>query len=136
MWCHGYLALLLCALPVSAQVFKCLGPQRQILYQDHPCPVDHQAQLMQPGSFSLVSREYYQIHGRQLMVSEARGKPKRMLPPATSSLVSTKTCAGLQARAQRVQQSLLRSRSAKQTKRFHSRLAKLQQALQDASCPR
>lgn len=136
MWCHGYLALLLCALPVSAQVFKCLGPQRQILYQDHPCPVDHQAQLMQPGSFSLVSREYYQIHGRQVLVAEERSKPKRTLSPGPSRQLSAKSCASLQTREQRARQNLTHSRSAKQTKRFHSRLAKLQQALQDASCPR
>ncbi|WP_199102466.1 DUF4124 domain-containing protein [Aquitalea sp. ASV11] len=134
MMCHGYLALLLCALPVSAQVFKCLGPQRQIQYQDHPCPADHQAQLMQQGSFSLITREYYQIHGRVVMVTEERSKPKRVQPPASSRLASAKACDRLQTSEQRVQQNLLHSRSAKQTKRFQRQLAKLQQALQDARC--
>ena len=122
MRCVGFLLMLLYALPVSAQVFKCLGPQRQILYQDHPCPADHQAQLMQQGSFSLITREYYQIHGRQVLVAEERGKPKRRLSTGTSRQVSAKTCASLQTHEQRAQQSLQRSRSARQTKRFQRQL--------------
>jgi hypothetical protein len=140
------LPLLFCLLVpavLQAAVFKCIGPQGQHSYQDHPCPADHRSHTLQGGSFSLVTREPYQLRelqdSRQQTVKQAKAmqqeQAKSLQLRQRQAMQQRKQCTRLQARQQKLQRQLSHSRSALQTQRLQSRLASMANDLHDAACP-
>ncbi|PXX44409.1 MULTISPECIES: DUF4124 domain-containing protein [Aquitalea] len=139
--------VLLCGLllpaGLAAAVFKCIGPQGQHSYQDHPCPADHVAHTLHGGSFSLVTREPYQLRALQdsrqqtarqagtLQQEQAKAQQLRQ----RQLVQQRKHCSRLHNRHHTLQRQLSRSRSALQTQRLQSRLASLSKDLHDAACP-
>lgn len=143
---YRLLPLLVCLmtpLVLQAAVFKCISPAGQHSYQDQPCPADHAAHTLHGGSFSLVTREPYQLRELQDSRQQSARQAKTMQQEQAKALQlrqrqrlqQRKQCTRLQTRQRTLQRQLSLSRSPSQTQRLQSRLASMANDLHDAACP-